>query len=131
MTEKSTRWQMTVFEGQFPLLEVMPPIVAEWGWQDEICPNTQKIHKQGYLRTYKQQRFAAMKAALPGVHIEVARDWLKLINYCKKTESAVEGTQVNEKNDIPSLFTYSTELANRLAHGLDGDFITVRIGGCK
>lgn len=93
----------------------MPPIVAEWGWQDEVCPTSGKLHKQGYIRTYQQQRFAAMKKAFPGVHLEIARDWNKLLNYCKKTDTAVEGTTVRETNDIPSLFTYSTELAKRLA----------------
>lgn len=113
--EKSSRWQMTVFEEQFKCLEVMPPIVAEWGWQDEISPTTGKLHKQGYVRTHQQQRFAAMRKVFPGVHLEIARDWNKLMNYCKKKDTAVADTQVHEKNDIPSLFTYSTELANRLA----------------
>jgi len=117
MTEKSSRWAMTVFEPQFKCLEVVPPIVAEWGWQDEVCPTSGKLHKQGYIRTYQQQRFAAMKKAFPGVHLEIARDWNKLLNYCNKTDTAVAGTQVHEKNDIPSLFTYSTELAKRLSRG--------------
>lgn len=115
MTEKSSRWQMTVFEEQFKLLEVMPHMVAEWGWQDEISPTTGKLHKQGYIRTTQQMRFAAMRKVFPGVHLEVARDWNKLLNYCKKKDTAVADTQVHEKNDIPSLFTYSEELANRLA----------------
>lgn len=93
----------------------MPPIVAEWGWQDEVCPTSGKLHKQGYIRTYQQQRFAAMKKAFPGVHLEIARDWNKLLNYCKKTDTAVEGTTVRQTNDIPSIYTYSTELAKRLA----------------
>lgn len=119
MTEKSSRWAITVYEPQFGCLEEMPPIVAEWGWQDETCPTTGKLHKQGYVRTHQQQRFAAMKKAFPGVHLEIARDWNKLLNYCKKTDTAVTGTQVHEKNDIPSLFTYSAELASRLAYGFE------------
>jgi len=115
MAEKSSRWAITVYEPQFGCLEVMPPIVAEWGWQDETCPTTGKLHKQGYVRTHQQQRFAAMKKAFPGVHLEVARDWNKLLNYCKKKDTAVAGTTVHQTNDIPSLFTYSEELANRLA----------------
>lgn len=108
---------MTVFEEQFKCLEVMPPIVAEWGWQDEVCPTSGKLHKQGYIRTHQQQRFAAMRKAFPGVHLEIARDWNKLLNYCKKTDTAVEGTTVHQTNDIPSLYTYSTELAKRLSRG--------------
>lgn len=78
---------MTVFEGQYDLFNTMPDWVAEWGWQDEICPDTQRKHRQGYLRTRSQQRFAKLKQMFPGVHFEIARDWSGLIQYCKKTET--------------------------------------------
>lgn len=41
-----------------------------------------------------------MRKLLPGVHLEVARNWEALIQYCRKSESAVEGTQVQQKNHI-------------------------------
>lgn len=115
MTDKSSRWQFTAYEPQFKFLDTMPPIVAEWGWQDEICPTSGRLHKQGFMRTTQQQRFTAMRKAFPGLHMEIARDWHKLLNYCKKKDTAVPDSTVHQTNDIPSLFTYSEELAKRLA----------------
>ena len=94
-TDKTTRWAMTVYEQQWPLLEKMPEIIAEWGWQDEKCPDTGRVHRQGYFRTHRQVRFSQAKQALPGVHIEVARDWNKLLNYCKKADTSL-GNQVHQ-----------------------------------
>jgi len=96
-TDKTTRWAMTVYEDQWPLLEKMPEIIAEWGWQDEKCPDTGRLHRQGYFRTFRQVRFKQAREALPGVHIEPARDWNKLLNYCRKKESQVGG-QVHQVN---------------------------------
>lgn len=108
-TDKTTRWSMTVYEDQWPLLEKMPIDIAEWGWQDEKCPDTGRLHKQGFFRTFRQFRFKGYgptcKPAptlcdlLPGIHIENAMDWNKLLNYCKKPETRVEGgEQVRREN---------------------------------
>lgn len=99
--DKTTRWAFTVFEPQWGLFKEMPGVVAEWGWQTEICPDTQRPHYQGYIRTRKQLRIKVkggneLIKALPGVHINPAREWFKLLSYCKKTDTAVEGTQVHE-----------------------------------
>lgn len=93
---KSTRFQFTAYEGQFALFEAMPPIVAEWGWQQEVCPTSQRQHYQGFLRTHRQHRLKQLVDMFKGVHIEIARDWNALVNYCKKTETAVEDTRVHE-----------------------------------
>lgn len=98
-TDKTSRWAFTAFEPQWELFKEMPDIVKEWGWQTETCPDTQRKHYQGYILTRTQQRFAALRKALPGVHIEAARNWSALLNYCKKEDTAVEGTQVREVNE--------------------------------
>jgi len=110
---------MTVYEGQWNLLEQMPPEVAEWGWQDEVCPDTGRKHRQGYLRTKSQVRFTALKKILPGVHLEVAKNWSALQEYCKKVDTAVEGTQVHQQSNMPSKYTYAKEVAERLAARCD------------
>lgn len=102
-TDKSSRWAFTAYEAEWPLFQVINDLVAEWGWQTEVCPNTQRKHYQGYLRTKRQVRFAQLKKVFPGVHLETARDWNKLLNYCKKKDSAVPGTQVNEVNRTKAL----------------------------
>jgi len=107
---------MTVFEDQWALLEQMPPEVAEWGWQDEVAPDTGRKHKQGYLRTKSQVRFSQLKKILPGIHIEVAKNWAALVNYCKKEDTRdINGQSHHEVNSIPSKYTYAKEVAERLA----------------
>jgi len=122
---KSSRWQMTVYEGQYGLLQSMPLEVAEWGWQDEICPDTQKPHRQGYLRTKQQVRFSALKKLFPGVHFEIAKNWPALLAYCKKAESRdPDGQQVHQVNDIPNKYKYAEELAKTLITLYEADFKT-------
>jgi len=116
MNDKSSRWQFTAYEGQYGLLATMPPGVAEWGWQDEICPTTQRPHRQGFFRLQSQQRFAWVRKTFPGIRVEVARNWDALIQYCKKEETRAPGAvPVREFSDIPSLFTYYDEIAARMA----------------
>lgn len=99
MTDKTTRWAFTAYEAQYELFQTMPDIVKEWGFQDEVCPETGRKHKQGYILTHTQQRFNRMKQTLPGVHIEVARDWNKLLNYCRKKDTRdLSGAQVHQTN---------------------------------
>jgi len=112
-TDKTTRWAFTAYEAQWPLFETMPELVAEWGWQQEICPKTQRPHYQGYIRTKRQVRFGQIQKAMLGVHIERAINWDALINYCKKPETAVEGTQRHEIN--PSKAMTMAQALDRLA----------------
>lgn len=95
--EKTTQWAFTAYEQQWDLFKVVPPLIAEWGWQTEVCPNTQRKHYQGWIRTIRQCRFSQISKLLPGVHIEPARDWIALKEYCKKKETAVSGTQIVQR----------------------------------
>nr|ALE29626.1 replication associated protein [Lake Sarah-associated circular virus-15]ALE29629.1 replication associated protein [Lake Sarah-associated circular virus-15] len=114
-TIKSTRWAFTAYEGQWHLFETMPPEIAEWGWQTEKCPDTDRLHYQGYLMLQRQQRLASLVRLLPGVHFGAARNWTDLVNYCRKKDTRVEGTeQVHRTNRIPTLFGYAQEVISRL-----------------
>jgi hypothetical protein len=104
--DKSTRWSFTAYEAQWNLFTVMPPQVAEWGWQEEVCPTTDKRHYQGYLRTTTQLRHSQLRKILPGVHIEVAQNWLALQAYCKKADTAVPGTQVTQQSSYMNKFQF-------------------------
>lgn len=95
-TDKSTRWQFTAYENQWELFKVMPDKIAEWGWQQEECPETGRKHYQGFIRTKTQVRHKFIRELFPGVHTEVARNWDALVNYCKKSETSIEGTQVHQ-----------------------------------
>jgi len=55
-----------------------------------------------------------MKKLLPGVHIAKARNWPALLQYCKKEETRVPGTQpVEYKTEILTHFQYAEEIAKR------------------
>lgn len=115
MSDKSSRWQFTAYEEQFTLFKLMPPGVAEWGWNTEICPKTNRTHYQGYLRLQQQQRFAWLRKILPGVHVEIAKNWTALVQYCQKDDTRAPGTEpVHHTNDIPTQFSYAEEIAQRI-----------------
>lgn len=124
-TVKSTRWGFTAYEQQWHLFEKIPPGIAEWGWQTEICPDTKTPHYQGYIRTSQQQRRSWLSRILPGVHLNVCgyktpnKDpkecWLALIQYCKKKDTSVAGTQVHEVNKSFTKYSYNEHLFKRIA----------------
>lgn len=120
MTDKSTRWQFTAFEGQYPILDALANdpgnLIAEIGWQDEIAPETQKKHRQGYVRTVRQVRFKQLQEVLSGVHLEVAKNWSALLNYCKKAETKdPSGNQVHVQYERPMrLHEMLIEVANSI-----------------
>jgi len=121
-TDKSSRWSFTAYEEQYGLFNTMPPGIAEWGWNAEICPETNRPHRQGYLRLQSQQRFAWLKKIFPGVHIEVAKNWDALVNYCKKEDTRAPGTTpVHQTNSIPSHYQYAEMVARKYLelHGPD------------
>jgi len=113
---RSSRWQFTAYEAQWNLFQgTLPAIVAEVGWQTEKCPETGRLHYQGYIRTTNQQRFSALKKAYPGVHLEVARNWDALVAYCKKTDTAIEDTQVSKRSDYMNKFEYMDHVCAHIA----------------
>ena len=123
-TDKSSRWQFTAYEDQWDLFKHMPPGIAEWGWQKECCPKTQKLHYQGYLRTAQQMRFTGLKKLLPGVHLEVAKNWDALINYCKKIDTRVEGVApIHVVNSYYTQYTYAEILGGRLYNLYKHDYL--------
>jgi len=88
-TDKTSRWAFTAYEEQWPIVDDFnkSALVAEFGYQHELCPRTNRKHRQGFLRTKQQVRFSAMTKAFPGIHFEVAKNWDALIQYCKKEET--------------------------------------------
>lgn len=116
-TTKTSRWAFTAYEGQFGFFREgnIPANCAEWGWNTEKCPDTGRIHYQGYLRTKQQCRLSALQKQFPGVHFEPARNWAAVKNYSGKVETRVPGTEpVSETSTIPDIYAYSTIVARRL-----------------
>lgn len=114
---KTTRWAFTAYESQWHLFKVgcIPASVAEWGWNTEKCPETSRLHYQGYLRTKQQVRLSQLIKIFPGVHLEPARNWEATKNYSGKVETRVPGTEpVSEHSTIPDIYAYTTVIAKRL-----------------
>lgn len=98
--DKSTRWAFTAYEGQYACIESIAKdgndLIAEIGWQDEVCPKTQKKHRQGYVRTVRQVRFTQLSVVMNGIHLEKAKNWDALVKYCRKEATRdVSGSQVH------------------------------------
>lgn len=96
---RTTRWQFTAFEDQWTLIDNAVAELVSGNeqpfrmikYQTEECPDTGKKHYQGCIQTIRQMRFAAIRKLLPGIHIEKARNWQALLQYCQKTDSKVSG----------------------------------------
>ena len=71
-----------------------PNLVDYCVWQVERCPETDRLHIQGYLELKKPARFTGIKKILgdQSVHIEPRRGTRsEARDYCRKNESRVEG----------------------------------------
>lgn len=108
-TDKSSRWQFTAYEDQWDLFEDIERtgLIKFWKWQTEIAPTTGRKHYQGCMQTVRQVRMSQLVKAFPKVHIEVARDWNALLKYCGKDDTAIQGTQVEQKSDRAYLNMHS------------------------
>jgi len=69
-------------------------------------------HIQGMLRT-SQQRFSAIKKALPRAHIEIARNSAALTAYVAKEDTRLAARE-EVSRDIPTLFEYQDKVAFEL-----------------
>lgn len=122
---KTTHWAVTVYEPQWALMESMPMGIAWYGKQKEICPTTGKIHMQGAIISTKQHRWsgckgdykvgASLREIIPGVHIEPASNWAKLLQYCKKEDTRAPGAQYEaQTNSIPNHYQYCDDVGKRV-----------------
>jgi len=125
---KTTRWQYTAYEKQWDLIKNLPAEITWEGHQEEICPKTGNTHYQGALISRQQHRWSGCKGdykvaktltqQLPGIHLEPAEDWVKLVQYCKKDDTRAPGSQFEAQTNstpqrIPDHFTYAETLAER------------------
>jgi hypothetical protein len=88
MDTKYSRWAFTAYEDQYAVIDAYDKLrIKEIGYQDEICPDTGRKHRQGYFATTTPLRFSAARKLFPSVHIEPAKNWTALVKYCQKSES--------------------------------------------
>ena len=67
------------------------PAVTYLVMQDEICPDTQRLHVQGYVEFKTRQRFSALRKKFPTMHLEMRKGTGKqAADYCKTDETATK-----------------------------------------
>lgn len=121
-TDKTTQWAFTAYEQHYDMIDsIINNIKTDINfrkieYQDEICPDTGRKHRQGLIITFRQHRYAgktqppgvmprpkpnnSLLKLLPGVHIEPAWDWHKLVAYCKKQSTRdLSGGAVTAKSE--------------------------------
>lgn len=95
---RATWWSITInnpTQDDFKALADPPTWVKRVKYQQEVGGDGTP-HIQGAVNT-AQVRFSAIKEWLPRAHIEVAKDKKALLKYVEKAETAVEGSQVDNK----------------------------------
>lgn len=60
-------------------------------YQIERCPTSGKLHQQGAVSFKYQKSLSALVKLWKGPHYEIATNMLASRNYCKKSDSRVEG----------------------------------------
>lgn len=93
-------WCFTSFKDEPP--QWSKEILSYLTYQRERCPNTQRLHWQGYLALHRSGSRRIVRDFLGvGVHIASANS-AKAIDYCHKEESRVPGTQPVEFGERPA-----------------------------
>lgn len=119
---RASRWAFTAYEEQWPLFDNFKieghSIVRMLKWQQEKCPETGRLHYQGAMQTY-QCRHSTLRGIFPGVHIDKCRDWNKLLNYVKKSATAIPDTQRSLENSIVTEFYSLDDKMTMLADAWD------------
>ena len=111
LKHRSRAWCCTIFN-----LEEYPPLAARDDILtlvvgEEICPDTKRVHYQGYVRFNNVVRGAALKKLAPTSHWEVRRGSEdQAIAYCRKDGKLVadrvsEVPEVDGKDNIPERVT--------------------------
>lgn len=95
-----TNWCFTDFtDGDEP--DVDPSQVRYIIAQQERCPDTGRIHWQGYIQLSRNQRFTFVKKLNPWAHWEPAKGTpLENKAYCTKDETRVSGTDPYEFGEM-------------------------------
>jgi hypothetical protein len=101
MTAKSIWWSVTAYEPEIALCEgTLPEFAKAIHGGRETCPTTGRLHFQGALQCYKQERMAKIKSWLKRAHLQPARSAEALKKYVMKEETAA-GVKGVRENPLP------------------------------
>jgi hypothetical protein len=101
-------------------------------WQEEVAPETGRLHFQGGFHTSKKVRASGVKKyltnhGLKSMHFELMRDFEHVYKYCRKEETALAFTQ--EEHGVKPWETHTLHmehLALLLRAGLTPDQLALR-----
>jgi len=101
--ERSIHWNSGIFDcsGNWEKLKVLPEFVKEVHSQQEICPTTGRIHRQTHVWCHRQVTLNQMRKWIQ-THwnpVKGAEYIANSLNYCRKKETAVEGTFEVQKGE--------------------------------
>lgn len=88
--------------------------------QEEICPDTQRHHIQGYVEFKGQHLLSGVKEIFhdPALHVEKRRGTVsQACDYCRKADSAVPGTQFEVGKCSASAQHTKEEIIKRIKRG--------------
>lgn len=110
VSESGTVWSITInnpTDEDRKALGEFPAFVKEVVGQDEIGVEG-TLHFQGLVKCKYTVKFTAIKKWLNRAHIEKAKNVKALMNYVKKSETAVEGTQIEMSESVSESKEYIT-----------------------
>lgn len=107
-------------------------------YQREKCPETGRLHWQGYAEAKSNKTYSAWKRALgdPSVHLEKRRGTpTEAANYCMKEDSRVEGTDYVEHGERspdphPGARTDLVAFAQAISDNVPGEDLVQNHLGC-
>lgn len=111
MTSRHYCFTLFINSSSFEVDFALCPNLKLMVYQKEVCPQTERLHVQGYLELITPARKAAIKRwpGFAGVHLENREgSRLQAIEYCIKPDSRLPGT-------TPSSFGVGSSLENFLS----------------
>lgn len=101
--ERAIHWNSGIFDcsGNWDKLTVLPAFVKEVHRQKEVCPSTSREHYQTHVVCHRQVTLNQMRGWIQ-THwkpIKGAEYIANSLNYCRKKDTAVEGTFEIQKGE--------------------------------
>jgi len=92
---RTRAWVFTAYEQDYKTLDtyLRGANFSYWVYQYEVCPKTQREHRQGAFRLTHPISFSSLQKHLPGIHLEPTRSESHAFRYCCKEESRKPKTE--------------------------------------
>jgi len=123
-TQRSTWWLVTAYTDNIERIQnakLFPPSVKLVRGQLEKCPTTDKLHFQGAVQCFGQQRATFFRDWLPGIHFEKAKNIEAVKKYCVKSKTRVaDPVEITNPDDYMTMDRGMMRLAE-MSFTMDSD----------